>query len=284
MTDSYRTTATETGEATQSDDEQDITDGQYLYCLVDTDTTASMGSISTTGIDDAPVSVIEYGTVGAVVHDCATVYDSEDPDQVKQWLLAHQQVVDTASDVFGTPLPMRFDTILAGGNASVERWLRDHHERIREELTRFGDTWEYRIHLFWDPSACEDHAPERDAQLQELRKRQQGAKEGKRFLLEKKHEKRLRELKRERRTDLVATLERRVDPVVSELSELNDHSALEENEAARDREHLAGLAVLADEGNETVLGNALDEIVEQEGVEIRFTGPWPPYTFAPDIG
>lgn len=35
------------------------------------------------------------------------------------------------------------------------------------------------------------------------------------------------------------------------------------------------VAVLAAEDNGTALGDRLDTTVEQDGVEIRFTGPWP---------
>lgn len=283
MTDSSTPPTTE--HATAPGDERERVDGRYLYCLVHTDPTSSAGeSIATTGIDDRPVNVIECDAVGAVVHTCPTVYDTEDLAQVEQWVLTHQQVVDAASEVFGTPLPLRFDTVLEGGDAGVEQWLWEYHDRILDELTRFAGTWEYRIHLFWDRSGFDDHIAQQDEQLQEVQQHHQQAESGKQFLLEKKYEKRRRELERERRADLADTLKRRISPVVSELSEQDATTVVREETSEEDTERVTRLAVLTDEDNETALGNRLDEIAEQEAVEIRFTGPWPPYTFAPDVG
>ncbi len=263
--------------------DQTVTNGRYVYCLVDIKT-GDPTALSVTGIDDEPIFVIDSERVGAVVHECDTLYDTDDMEQVKQWLLTHQQVIDAAGEQFGTPLPMRFNTILEGGDASVTQWLREQHGKIREELTSFAGTWEYRVRLFWEPSTFEDQIVDQDDRLQELQHRQQQSGAGKVFLLAKQYDKRLRELKQDHRTELTARLKETVSPVVTELIEQEPHSPLSEPTSSTDGEQVARLAVLADETDETALGARLDELVEQEGVSIRFTGPWPPYTFAPDIG
>lgn len=271
-------------QTTGSDDEHTVQQGRYLYCMVDA-TASDTGVLSTTGINDNQVYVIETDGVGAVVHDCDTVYDADDLDQIKQWLVTHQQVVDAASDVFGTPLPMRFDTVFEGGDAGVEHWLADHYQSIQDDVRSFAETWEYRITLLWDTSLFEDRITEQDDRLQELQQRQQQAGSGKQFLLQKQHKKRIQELKQDQRTDLVAQLKESIRPVVNELAEQNSRPALsDETELPGEQEQIMRVAVLADEDAETALGERLDRVVEQDGVEIRFTGPWPPYTFAPDIG
>jgi hypothetical protein len=270
-------------QSSESDGEEKITGGRYLYCLIDT-ATAESNTISARGVDDNSVYVIENETVGAVVHDCETIYDSENMDEIKQWVLKHQQVVDTAGDIFGTPLPMRFNTILEGGNTSVTQWLDENHNEIREELVSLADRWEYRIRLFWEPSLFEDQITDQDDRLQELQRRKQQAGAGKAFLVEKQYDKRLRELKQERRSELTALLQEAVSPIVNELTEQESHSSLTDANSSTDGEQVARLAVLADETEETALGDRLDELVEQDGVRIRFSGPWPPYTFAQDIG
>ncbi|QDX39522.1 gas vesicle protein GvpL [Salarchaeum sp. JOR-1] len=271
-------------QTTAADDEQPVQQGRYLYCVVDT-TASDTETLSTTGIDENPVYVIETDGIGAVVHDCETVYKTDDLDQVKQWVVTHQQVVDAASDVFGTPLPMRFDTVLEGGDASVEDWLAEHYENIHDDLQSFAGMWEYRITLLWDSSPFEDRITEQDDRLQELQQRQQQAGAGKRFLLEKQYEKRIQELKQDQRTDLAEQLTEAITPVVNDLAEQESRPTLsDDTHSSAEQEQILRVAVLADEDNETALGDRLDTIVEQDGVEIRFTGPWPPYTFAPDIG
>lgn len=270
-------------EQTATNEERTVSDGRYLYCVVDT-TSSEPATLSTTGVDDNPVYVVEADGVGAVVHDCETVYETEDLEQVKRWLLTHQQVVDAASDAFGTPLPMRFDTVLEGGDASLERWLEDHYEGIRDELASFAGVWEYRINLLWDSAPFEETIADQDDRLRELRQRQQQSGAGKQFLLEKQYEQRLQKLKRERRTELTEQLEEVITPVVNDLTEQDTNTPLHDEHSSDEKEKIVRFAVLADEDDETALGDRLDTFVEHEGVEIRFTGPWPPYTFAPDIG
>lgn len=270
-------------EQTAMNEERTVSNGRYLYCVVDT-TTSESATLSTTGVEDNPVYVVEADGVGAVVHDCETVYETEDLEQMKRWLVTHQQVVDAASDAFGTPLPMRFDTVLEGGDASIERWLEDHYEGFRDELASFAGVWEYRINLLWDSAPFEETIADRDDRLRELRQRQQQSGAGKKFLLEKQSDQRLQELKRERRTELADQLKEAITPVVNDLTEQDTNTPLQDEHSSIEKEQIVRFAVLADEDDETALGDRLDTIVEHEGVEIRFTGPWPPYTFAPDIG
>jgi len=56
-------------------------------------------------------------------------------------------------------------------------------------------------------------------------------------------------------------------------------------EAGQDGETkpIAPFAVLAADEGAGALGGELDEIATEAGVEVRFTGQWPPYTFAPEI-
>ena len=76
-----------------------------------------------------------------------------------------------------------------------------------------------------------------------------------------------------------------VTPVVNDLAEQESRHALsDDTQASAAHEQSLRVAVLADDDAETTLGERLDTIVEQDGVAVRFTGPWPPYTFAPDIG
>ncbi|MFT4957909.1 MAG: hypothetical protein ACI9EZ_001228, partial [Halobacteriales archaeon] len=85
-------------------------DDHYVYCLVDTRDVGTP-EIETTGIDGEPVEVIDVDGVGVVTHVTDGLYDSDDQEEIKRWLLAHQSVVDAAGESFGTPLPLQFDTV-----------------------------------------------------------------------------------------------------------------------------------------------------------------------------
>jgi len=269
-------------EAAAADREQiDVEDGRYLYCLVDT--ADAEATLSATGVDDEPVHVVENGDVGAVVHDCGGIYDTDDPETMREWVVAHQRVVDTAAATFGTPLPIRFDTVLEGGDAGVREWLADRGDEVRAALDRFAGTREYRIHLVWDSEGFTERVADEDDRLGELDTEIEGSDEGEAFLLEKERENRLRELEAAHRESLTTALEEAVDPIVEDRIEQDDVPTSLQPETD-EGEVVSRLAVLARQEDEEELGDALDEVVERDGVAIKFTGPWPPYTFAPDIG
>ena len=259
----------------------DVEDGRYLYCLVDIADTEP--ALSATGVAEEPVHVVGSGSVGAVVHDCDAIYDTDDPETMREWVLAHQRVVDAADDVFGTPLPIRFDTVLEGGDEGVREWLADRGEEVRGALDRFAGTKEYRIHLVWDDDGFAERVADEDEKLCEIDADIEASSEGEAFLLEKERENRLRELQAAHREELAAALEDAVDPFVEDRIEQDDVPSSLRPEAG-EGDVVTRLAVLAREADEGELGDALDEVAERDGVAIKFTGPWPPYTFAPDIG
>jgi hypothetical protein len=256
---------------------------QYVYCLLDVSDTDDP-SMETAGIDGEPVDVVTTGDVGVVTHECDGLYDSDDRDQLTQWLLTHQSVVDAAGDSFGTPIPMRFDTVFEGGRASVEQWVATHREEIDDTLDRLARHWEYRVTLLWDREAFTSQVTDEDAELRELARRTEEATSGTGYMIQKQYEQRLRERERDRRSDLTEALLEAVDPVVVETVELStDNSRIVESRE-EDLDRVARLGVLTHEDDEETLGNQLDEVAAIDTVTIRFTGPWPPYAFAPEFG
>lgn len=253
-----------------------VEDGRYLYCLVDPPDDGE--AFEARGVADESARLERIGDVGAVVHDCERAYDTGDPDQLREWLLAHQRVVDAAAEAFGTPLPVRFDTIIRGGDAGLEGWLADHTGRVREELDRLAGRREYRIEALWDPEAFEARMREEDDRLREIEAEREAAEEGTGFLLGKQAEDRLRGLKRDRRAELYESLVAAVDGVC-EAREERDPAGDGEGE----RESVGAMAVLCPLDREADLGEALDDYVAGRPVEVRFTGPWPPYTFTPEL-
>lgn len=254
---------------------------RYLYCLIDT-TDASTLDVDVDGVAGNALSLVERDGIGAVVHECETLYDSADDAQIKRWLVEHQQVVDAVSDVFGTPLPVRFDTIIEGEDGAVREWLSSQAETVRAELATLSGCWEYRIELLWDDEAFREMVGETDEALQDLKRRQADSSGGKAFMLEKQYSNRLRERIHERETELRALLEEQVLPVVVDDT-VQDGSA-GQADAEDDHRPVAKRSVLADESNETALGERLDTVAAERGVKLRFTGPWPPYTFTPELG
>ncbi|WP_226479403.1 gas vesicle protein GvpL [Natrinema amylolyticum] len=279
-----------TGEAGET---PDIDEGRYLYCIVPADEDADL---EIAGVDGEPVSVVVEDGIGAVVHACDGIYDSADLAQIRRWLVRHQTVVDEAGQAFGTPIPFQFDTILRGDDDGVREWLREESDTLERALSGLADHWEYRVEVVEVDPISDEALIERDERLRELDEQIDDSGEGTAFLLEKRFDQRLRELRAARRESLTADLEERL------AAEAREVHALERSPSAKlsddvaggsdssddaetdDGETLCRLTLLAHEDDEEAIGSILDDVAANEGLEVRFTGPWPPYTFAPELG
>ena len=261
--------------------------GRYLYCLVKLgEGGGKQAAVDLAGIEDEPVSLVtaRRGALGALVHPREGPFDSTDLTKLRDWLLAHQQVVDAAGDRFGTPLPVRFDTVIEGDNDDVAAWLDGHAAQIGDAFDEISGCWEYRVTLSWDSTEFEAEQQALDPELSDIQHRIEQSGEGTGFLLEKQFDQRLRELTRQRETALQETL---VDRLESHSEQLTERPIQSDAAASLgielDSDAVAQVALLATPAAESALGSTLDEITETTGVDVRFTGPWPPYTFAPQI-
>ncbi|TMT86458.1 GvpL/GvpF family gas vesicle protein [Haloterrigena sp. H1] len=267
----------------------DIETGRYLYCLVQTDADASL---ETTGVDGEPVSIIVEDGIGAVVHACDGIYDSANLAQIRRWLVRHQTVVDEAGQAFGTPIPFQFDTIIRGDDSAVREWLREERATLERALSGLADHWEYRVEVVEVDPIDDETLTERDERLRDLDERIGDSEEGTAFLLEKQFDQRLAELRAARRESLTADLEERLAAEAREVhalerspsASLADDLAGGESGSNGGSETLCRLTLLAHEDDEDAIGSILDDVAANEGLEVRFTGPWPPYTFAPELG
>lgn len=263
-------------------EEHDVNDGRYLYCLVQNPGGATLDS---QGIEENEVHIIDVDGIGAVVHNCSRLYDSADIDEIEGWLLSHQEVIDTAAAQFGTPLPFQFDVILEGGDEQVHTWLENNHERISRLLADFEDLWEYRVHVLQERSVLEEQLAEEDSRLQELKNQQAQSSEGEAFLVEKQYDQRLQEVIHNHRNNLTDDLLTDLATIGTEVEEQSPEpdAQILTNDTADDKSWLARIAVLADQTNETEIGDRLDILADNPGIEVRFTGPWPPYSFTPSL-
>lgn len=263
----------------------DATPDRYLYALVDLDR-GNPAAFDATGVDGAAVRVLAVEDIGAVVHDCNGLYDSEDPVEIRSWLLSHQEVVDEATETFGTPLPVRFDTVIEGGDRAVREFVRPLGDTIRTHLDELRHHREYRIGVRWEPEPFEERMRRTDDRLQTLAAEIEDSDDGTAFLREKQYEQRLQELREEHGRRLEADLRERIEPVVADLtrSESTADTPVSGDAVIDDgRQRLFGLTVLAATDSQETLGDRLDAYVEAHDVEVRFTGPWPPYSFAPEL-
>ena len=277
-----------------------VRDGRYLFCAVAVDRDRSDGDAGAeggdgraafpaeaTGIEGGAVSLIVHDGVGAVVQSVDDVFDSEDPAQVRRWLLSHQEVVDEAGRAFGTPVPFRFDTVVDGGDEGVREWLRARHATLDDALSRLAGRWEYRITVTRDEEAVAARIRETDDDLRALAERVDTASEGTGYLLERRYRQRVDDRLADRRRRLADTVVDRVDPHAVAVRRADPESGAGlvggDPDDDDDRAVAVRLSVLASEANEDRIGEELAAVAERPAHDVRYTGPWPPYTFAPQV-
>src|SRR5574341_1341616 len=89
-------------------------EGRYLYSVINSGARLCFGDI---GINDNTVFTIPYDDIAAVVHSCqAEEFKMQDDGKVKEWILAHNYVIDCTSKRFGTVLPFAFGAVARGSD------------------------------------------------------------------------------------------------------------------------------------------------------------------------
>lgn len=252
--------------------------GRYLYCIVDSSARKDFGEI---GVEGNSVYSIPYQDISAVVHDCqANPYDSDEEEEVKRWVRSHQNVLEAVMEdpEYGGLLPAGFDTIIKqkvdqDPNSTVKGWLNTEYGSIKKQLEEVKGKAEYGVHVTYDPDWLAETIPRDSEEIQSIREKMESKPEGAAYLYREKLEKllsgRMEEEKQELKTGFIDKIRPDVDRLVEE----------EEKDFPGEYETMMSVACLVDEGEYNELGNTLEEIDDREGLSVRFTGPWAPYSF-----
>jgi hypothetical protein len=250
-------------------------DALYVYCVARGDGSCLLGPI---GLDGQMVYTVASGDIRAIVHNCpAQPYQSQDPQVLEGWVMAHQSVVFAATKAFGTVLPMAFDVIVRGGPGggaivALRGWLDEKRERFTQLLERLAGKAEYGVQVLWDRQAIAASLVQSDDELRKIQDEAREKPKGMAHLLQQKLAKGVR-ARMETQADLFAQdfyarIRRCVDDVRVEKLKKDDGG----------KQMLLNLSCLMPDGGKE-LGHVLDKIQETAGIRVRFTGPWPPYSF-----
>jgi hypothetical protein len=250
-------------------------EGLYVYCVARGDGSCLLGPI---GLNGQMVYTVGSGDIRAIVHNCpAQPYQSDDPQVVESWVAAHQSVVHAAAEAFGTVLPMAFDMIVRGASAgetiaALKDWLDEKRDRFAGLLDRLAGKAEYGVQVFWDREMIAASLIQRDEKLHQMQREVLSKPKGLAYLLQQELIKIVRESMEKQADifaqDFYARIRRCVDDVhVDKL-----------RKADGGKQMLLNLSCLMQEGRAD-LGRVLDDIQQAKGISVRFTGPWPPYSF-----
>lgn len=256
----------------------DYNEGRYLYCIVNSGKETDLGQV---GIEDNLVYLVTFKDVGTVVHRCeAKPYKTEDKEKAGEWILAHQYVIDLATEKFGTVIPLTFDTIFKGDDETVKNWLSKEYGLLKARLARLEGKAEYGVQIFLDNDYV-NKIIEDSEEVQKLKRKLENTSSGTAYLLKKNLEKRIHFeeniLTNKYAKELYAEIKKLVEDVKL------DSTNREVPEKWKSKQMILNLTCLAQKGEIENLGKMLEGVNRREGFSVRFTGPWPPYSFVEQI-
>lgn len=242
-------------------------DACYVYCI----TQGKMGDVNLTGIDGEKVCTITVDGITVLVHNCTQEpYQGED-DEVKEWILQHNQVVEKVWLQQGTVIPMTFDVIVKGkgemsASENIYSWVIENKRIIKGELEELMGKSEYSVKII-----INNKFNLLDSKAFSIEKN--GELKGLSYLQQKK-------LRRNARGIFIKKLAKLQEQYKEKISELVSQVVENRNKKLNDGEQeILNLSLLATEKEAKKLGILLDEINNIDNVRVRYTGPWPPYSF-----
>lgn len=251
-------------------------EGRYIYCVADTGEKVSLGKI---GIEGDEVHTTPYKDICAVVHNCpAQLYQSDDQEVVKAWVMTHQKVVDAAWERWGTVLPLSFDTIIRresekSAEQKVKDWLKQEYERLRSKIEEVKGKAEYGVQVFWNPKVIAQNLAQISPEIRNLEEEIKIKPKGLAYMYRQRLE---NLMKREMENkadecfkDFYARIRKHTDDIHVEKTKKAEPSL----------SMIMNLSCLVDKDRYPELGEELDKINQMAGFLVRFTGPWPPYSF-----
>ena len=245
--------------------------GTYLYCV--TNYSPSGESVSYPGIDGQPVHSVSFRDISGIVHRCfAEPYDTRDEEIARKWVLSHQNIVDLAMNRFGTVVPLKFNTIFKGGDDEVTGWLNDEHDRLVSLLERFRNKAEYSIRISIDESYLRGLV-NKHPEVSELEKALENKPKGASYLLQKKLDQSIRVFREVEARAIAEELYQRI-AVFFEEAHREAYLPFEDKSPT-----ILKVSCLVKEENVKPLGKSLSSFIEEDGLAVKFTGPWPPYSF-----
>ncbi|MBI5587653.1 MAG: GvpL/GvpF family gas vesicle protein [Deltaproteobacteria bacterium] len=251
-------------------------EASYLYCVAESRGGGDLGDI---GIAGSRVFTISCMGLSAVVQDSRKeIPEPGDKDGMKACLLVHQRVVEIARERFGTVLPLGFGKIIAGdehkkSEEKVADWLRSSFKDLEIKLKKVEGKAEYGVQVFWDVSLAAGRLADEAPHIRTLRDEIKMKKAGTAFLYEEK-------LKAELRLCLEEAAARHYRAFYDKIKDVAEDVRIDKcHGTPDDRKMLLNVSCLLDDRQAEMLGEMLDDIAGHEGFSVRYTGPWPPYSF-----
>jgi len=260
---------------------QEQKSGLYLYGIADanTDAQTKLGEI---GIEGNEVFTIPYKGLSAIVHNCPLEpYKSEDEEVVKGWVKTHQHVLDVAEDKFGTVIPFSLDMIIkpedgnnAGAEEALKKWMGEELEGLREKMDKIRGKKEYGVQIFYVPSVMSERIAAENGEVRKIKDEMKSKGPGTAYIYKQKLE---TAIKHEMESIMDSYFKDFYGRIKNHVEEIKVEKTKKADE--KDMQMIMNLSCLVAEDRYKELGTELEKIDDMDSFSVRYTGPWPAYSF-----
>ncbi len=236
----------------------------YLYGIIK----AEEPNWADAGTGKKQIFIISEGKLGALAHLCdGGPYAPKNLAEVKELILAHNNVLEKAARAFGGVLPCSFNTVIQEkeGKTSEENlrnWLKAEAGKIELLWERVKGAGEYGIRIFYDRKKMAGKTEPQNEKNQGIN-----------YLLEKKREYQAKNILIGKIKDKKSETFDKIKAKVKEAKIVQSAEFIKE-----EKDILLNISVLA---NGEQIGEVRQYLQESAGEDgYRLVGPFPPYSFA----
>jgi hypothetical protein len=253
-------------------------DGLYVYGIAENADAAV--DLRAVGIDWQPVYVIPFKNLAAIVHTCPLApYRNDDESVMRGWVLAHQKVLEIAAGRCGTVVPFGFDTIIMpDGDRSAKEvllsWIAGEYDHVQKKMDKIRGKKEYGIQVFGSVPAIIHRVTSTNETIRVLQDEIKNTTPGKAYMVRQKMEQELKKGIESHVDGIARTCHRKItaacdDIKVEKIKKTNE----------KDTRMLLNYSCLVSDEKYSRLGEVLESLESEDGLTVRFTGPWPAYSF-----
>ena len=252
--------------AAKSAGTQEVTDGIYVYCIIESPEPHGFGKIGIGGRGDDVYTVHHKELAAVVSRTPLMVYDP-----TRENALTHEHVNEVVMIDNGfTPVPMSFGTLFKTEDDIVE-FLKDTYDALRDVLKKMRDKLEFGLKVNWDRESVLVDVESEYEEIRRLKAQIEGDQATSTYFARMQLGRLVEQ-----------ALAQKSESFVREIyDELRDAAiASRANKVIGDRMIMNG-AFLVEREKSDMFDKKVQEIGRRyEGkLKFNYTGPWPPYNF-----
>ncbi|MEI6285515.1 MAG: GvpL/GvpF family gas vesicle protein [Bacillota bacterium] len=250
----------------------------YLYCVAENPDGRELFT-ALVGIEGESAYPIVYRDIVIVAHNTLPqIVAPEDEQRVLAAVLCHEKVIEEVGSRYASTLPFAFNTIVKGlegesAKASLIKWLSDNYDSLQTKLARVRDKKEYIVTIALDCRVIGSELVVTDAELKEFQETIAASSRGRAFFIREK----MQAVLKDKIAGYADELFHEIYPQLTAL--VSEHRVEKAKPESKDQVVLMKVACLADNAQVDGLGAALDKLMQRPGINVTFSGPWPPYSF-----